>query len=453
MRGTETVAARDPGSSLPEGWQRGTFMEIFVRALRDGNGDGTGDLRGLIAGLPYLQELGIRGLWLMPIHPCEDGQHGYAVTDYRAINPDYGTLADFDELLAAAHGRGIGVIIDYVINHSASQHPLFQASRSARDSAFRDWYLWQDEAPQGWHLHGHDPWWRDDAGAYFGAFSRRMPDFNWRHPAVAAWHHDNLRFWLNRGVDGFRFDACGHLEKNGPQAWDCQPGSLAIMAEVRRLLDGYERRFMVCEAPGAPAAFTHAGGSAFAFDINGPLVEAARGDAAALAKVAQYFAQAPSGLSTLLANHDSFAGPRVHDQLLGDPAAMRRAAALLLLMPATPFVYYGEEVGMGGSPHLTPDASLRTPMRWDLAEAQRGDPGSLNGFYRALIELRNRRCSLREGSYAIESLDGSALAFRRRVHGEETLVSVGATIDWPCATSLFVDESARVGVYALQSDR
>jgi glycosidase len=450
MDGTAPIRAHDPGSALPAGWHRGAFMEIFVRAWRDSNGDGTGDLRGLIAGLPYLQELGVRGLWLMPVFPCADHQHGYAVTDYRDINPEYGSLADFDELLAAAHARGIGIVIDYLINHSASTHPLFQASRSSPDNPWRDWYVWQDEAPAGWHIYGHDPWWRDGTGAYFGAFSRQMPDFNWRHPAVAEWHHDNLRFWLNRGVDGFRFDACGHLVENGPQAWDRQPENYRIMADVRRLLEGYQRRFMVCEAPGDPQGFARAGGSAFAFDLNKALVDAARGDVVGQQKVARYFTSAPATMSTMLSNHDAFAGPRVHDQLVGDPAALRRAATLLLLLPGTPFIYYGEEVGMGGDARLPPDPSVRTPMRWDLVDAQRNDEHSLLRFYRSLLALRNHRVSLREGDYRVDRLEGGVFAFRRRWQDEETLVVVGGTgAEQPLAAPLLVDASARLAVYAV----
>jgi alpha-amylase len=459
MPGTEPVAARDPGSKLAADWHRGAFMQIFVRAYQDSNHDGIGDLRGLISRLDYLADLGVRGLWLMPIHPCQDGDHGYAVTDYRAINPDYGTLEDFDELLAQAHARGIGVIIDYLINHSAAKHPLFLASRSGRGSPYRNWYLWHDKAPAGWQIYGADPWRRDDSGAYFAAFSRHMPDFNWRHPDVAAWHHDNLRFWLNRGVDGFRFDAVGHLIENGPDAWDCQPENLAPMAAIRRLLDSYEQRFMVCEIPGEPQRYAAGAGSAFAFDLNAALVGAARGEAGSLQQVARYFETAPHTISTLLSNHDSFAGRRVFNQLGGDEARCKLAAAMLLLLPGTPFVYYGEELGMAGLHTLTPDPALRTPMSWSAVEPHGGfssvppfralapnvsthnaqrqlaglspilplmSPDSLLGHYRAMIGLRNLHPAIRHGAYAAAAagLDSGAFVFHRRLAAEHIVVAV-----------------------------
>ena len=444
------VPVDDPGSALPAHWHRGAFLQIFVRAWRDANGDGIGDLRGVIEGLPYLQELGVSGIWLMPIHPSQDGDHGYAVTDYRAIHPDYGTLEDFDELLRQAHARGIGVILDYVINHSAAAHPLFELSRSGPGSPTRDWYLWRDEHPAGWRIYDNDPWRRDGAGSYFAAFSRHMPDFNWLNPDVVAWHHDNLRFWLNRGVDGFRFDAVGHLVENGPDHWDCQPQNYPIMAGIRALLDGYAQRFMVCEVPGDPEGFARMGGSAFAFDLNRDLVAFARGGAAAAgaaARVARYFERAPHALSTLLSNHDSFAGARVADQLHGQGPALRIAAAACLLLPGTPFVYYGEEVGMTGHPALPGDLALRTPMSWSdcprtagftagrpfrplsanagthNVASQHDAPGSLLSFYRSLIGLRRTRGSLLRGDYRVLAVEGAAWAFARRLGAQCTVVA------------------------------
>ena len=468
LPGTEPVAPRDPGSALPAQWHRGTFMQVFVRSYQDSNGDGVGDLAGLTSRLDHLHELGVQGLWLMPIHPSQDGDHGYAVTDYRGIDPAYGTLDDFDELLRQAHARGMGVILDYVINHSAAAHPLFQASRLGRDSPYRDWYVWLDEHPPGWRIYDHDPWRRDGDASYFAAFSRHMPDFNWRHPAVEAWHHDNLRFWLNRGVDGFRFDAVGHLVENGPDAWDCQPENHAIMARVRSLLDGYAHRFMVCEAPGDPQGFARAAGSAFAFDLNGQLLAFAQGDAQATVKVAKYFESASPTVSTLLSNHDSFAGHRVMDQLHGRTACARVAAAANLLSPGTPFVYYGEEIGMAGHPGLESDPGLRTPMSWTSdpqhagfstrrpyralspnatthhVAGQRGAPDSLLSFYQRLIHLRRGRPSLHSGAYRLLAAQGLVWAFLREWQAagviETTLVVLHAGTA-PATLTLSLDAS------------
>jgi alpha-amylase len=155
---TSAVAMRDAGSALPEGWQHGAFMEIFVRSYADSDGDGIGDLRGLTSRLDHLQRLGVRGIWLMPITANADGDHGYATTDFRRIAPEYGTLADFDELIRQAHARGIGVIMDYVINHAASEHPMFVQARRGPQAPWRDWFVWRDTAPTGWDIWGKNPW-------------------------------------------------------------------------------------------------------------------------------------------------------------------------------------------------------------------------------------------------------------------------------------------------------
>ncbi|MCK6425930.1 MAG: alpha-amylase [Burkholderiaceae bacterium] len=445
------VAARDGGSALPAQWQGGAFMQIFVRSYQDSDGDGIGDLRGLIQRLDYLQDLGVKGLWLMPIGPSQDRDHGYAVTDYRAVEPRYGTLADFDELLRQAHARGIGVIVDYVINHSAAQHPLFVHAGTWPTSPVRDWYLWQQiSKPAGWSIYGSDPWRRHPAGGwYFAAFWDQMPDFDLRNPEVVRWHHDNLRFWLNRGVDGFRFDAVGHLVENGPGAWDNQPENLTLLRAVRdEVLGAYARRYLVCEGPGAPLAYQSACGSAFAFGHHARVLQAARGDVAAIAAVADHFRSAPLGMATLLANHDSFAGQRVHDQLGGNLAQYRLAAATYLLMPGTPFIYYGEEIGMAGAASLSGDPKLRTPMSWSgdvrhagfttgipyralsanvttmNVAAQQADPASLLSFYRAMLALRNGLAPLARGSWEAARQEGQVLSFQRALDGERVLVAI-----------------------------
>lgn len=445
------VAAADPGSTLPEGWQHGAFMQVFVRSYQDSDGDGVGDLRGLIQRLDYLRDLGVRGLWLMPVSASQDHDHGYAVTDYRGIEPAYGSLADLDELLREAHARGIGVVLDYVMNHSGSQHPLFVNARAATDNAYRDWYLWQPLKPAGWSIYGSDPWRSNPTGGggwYFAAFSDQMPDFNLRQPAVVGWHHDNLRFWLNRGVDGFRFDAVGHLVENGPSAWTDQPENLGLLRDARSLLDGYARRFLVCEGPNAPLDYNAACGSAFAFGLQSSILAAARGDTSAIGAVAAQFGSAPPTLATFLSNHDSFAGQRVADQLGGNLAQMKLAAATTLLGPGTPFIYYGEEIGMRGAATLTGDAQLRTPMSWTAdtrnagfstgtpyralaanvatanVAAQQADPASLLAHYQALLALRNGLAPLATGQVEAAAASGPVLSFQRRAGTERALVVI-----------------------------
>ncbi|MFO1339258.1 MAG: alpha-amylase family glycosyl hydrolase [Burkholderiaceae bacterium] len=447
------VAAADPGSALPEGWQHGAFMEIFVRSYQDSDGDGVGDLKGLVSRLDYLADLGVKGLWLMPVTASQDHDHGYAVADYRGIEAAYGSLADLDELLAQAHARGIGVVLDYVMNHSAATHPLFQNARASSANPYRDWYVWQASAPVGWSVFGANPWrhWTGaeaGAGYYYAPFWDQMPDFNLTHPAVLAHHQDNLRFWLNRGVDGFRFDAVGMLVENGPTAWESQPQNYTIMKGMQDLLAGYQRRTMVCEAPADPQGFGAASacGGAFAFDLSASLVDAARGDTAAIAAASRYHASAPAGMKTFLSNHDSFAGQRLWDQLGGNTAQYRLAAASALLLPGTPFIYYGEEIGLAGAASLDGDPRLRTPMSWtgdtlragfstgtpyralsanvatNNAQSQQADPQSLHAFYKAMLALRNGHASIAGGSYEQPFASGQAWGFQRAGGGERTLV-------------------------------
>ena len=441
------VAAADPGSTLPALWHRGAFMEIFVRSYKDSDGDGVGDLRGLIAQLDYLRELGISGIWLMPVTQSQDRDHGYAVADYRAIEAQYGSLADFDELLRQAHARGIGVIVDYVMNHSAAANPLFVNARAAATNPYRNWYLWQGVKPNGWNIYGGDPWRGSVGNYYFAPFWDQMPDWNLLNPKVLAFHHDNLRFWLNRGVDGFRFDAVGNLVENGAGAWENQPQNSAVLQGARAVINGYARRFLVCEGPSAPFRYTGECGSAFAFNNTANLIAAAKGDATAVQRVADFPKSAPAGMSTMLSNHDSFAGDRAFNQFAGNLAQYRLAAATYLLQPGTPFIYYGEEIGMArGSPGG--DAGLRTPMSWSgssahagfttgtpyrslstnvttfNAAAQQADPNSLLAFYRAMLALRKGYPSIASGSYENVGVAGALMSFQRALAGERTLVVI-----------------------------
>ncbi|MBU6437287.1 MAG: alpha-amylase, partial [Betaproteobacteria bacterium] len=362
---TDAVPAADTRSSLPPYWYTGAFIEVFVRSYQDSDGDGIGDLKGLTSRLDYLRDLGVRGIWLMPVTRSADHDHGYAVTDYRAIERDYGSLQDFDEFIRQAHARGIGVIMDYVLNHSAAQHPFFTQSRSSVSNPFHDWYVWQPTMPLGWDVWGKNPWTMTPVGAFYATFGPHMPDFNLRNPRVVAYHDDSLRFWLNRGLDGFRFDAVPHLIENGPQAWNDQPESHALMAQVRALVNRYDNRYIVCEATANPVSWSQpqSCGSAFAFEHERDVIRAAKGDLSALPVLAAFFRTRPLTMATMLTNHDSFVGDRLWNQFAGDLSAYRLAAATYLLQPGIPFIYYGEEIGMADG-QLAGDARLRTPMSW-----------------------------------------------------------------------------------------
>ena len=435
-------------SALPPGWQRGPFMEVFVRAYKDSNGDGVGDLKGLTQQLDYLKDLGIRGIWLMPITASADGDHGYATTDFRAIEPASGTLEDFDELLRQAHARGMGVIMDYVINHSARTHPLFASAQIGPASPFYDWFVWEKEVPAGWDIWGKNPWTSTPHGNYFGTFGPHMPDFNFRNPAVLTYHQSSLRFWLNRGLDGYRLDAVPHLVENNAKDWNDQPESRRLTGELTALITAYPQRYVVCEATANPQAYAAPDicGSAFAFGLERSIVKAAKGDKKAIRAVADYFTTAPQSMATFVGNHDIFAGARLWDQLRGNRAQYKLAAASYLLQPGTPFIYYGEEIGMAGLVSLPGDEPLRAPMSWS-AESKRGgfttgtpfrpvspnvarynvaaqqaDPQSLLSFYKSMLALRNSLPSLASGSYDAPQVQGRVMAYRRTLDAQTTLV-------------------------------
>jgi glycosidase len=446
---TAPVVAADPGGMTNADWRKGPFAEILVRAYQDSDGDGIGDLRGLIGRLDYLRDLGVTGIWLMPITRSQDGDHGYAVANYRGVEPAYGSLADLDELVTQAHARGIGVVIDYVMNHSAAQHPAFVNANSGSANAFRDWYVFSANKPSGWSIYGGDPWRTGREGFYFAPFWDQMPDFNLKSQTVVTWHQDNLRFWLNRGVDGFRFDAVGNLVENGPAAWENQPENFTLMGGIRQMVNGsYANRFLVCEGPSAPLQFAPACGSAFAFSHQYDVVNAARGDSDAIARVASYFDTAPSSMSTMLSNHDSFAGDRLMDQLGSNEAQYRLAAATYLLQPGTPFIYYGEEIGMRGAQGLTGDPKLRTPMSWTAdtsragfttgtpfralsanvatnnVQAQQTNSSSLLNWYKAVISVRKAYPSLTRGVHAGATAAGTTLSFQRTDGNQRAVVLI-----------------------------
>lgn len=457
---TSAVVQADPGSALAANWQKGAFIEIYVRGYKDSDGDGIGDLKGLTQQLDYLHDLGIKGIWLMPVTRSQDRDHGYAVTDYRNIETDYGSLADFDEFVTQAHARGIGVIIDYVMNHSAAQNPLFINSADSANNPYRDWYIWRSPKPTGWNIYGNDPWKTIASGNYFAGFWDQMPDFNLTNTAVLDYHENGLRFWLNRGVDGFRFDAVGNLVENGPSAWEDQPQNYTIMNEMRTLVAGYSQRYMVCEAPADPVGFadTNACGSAFAFNLRSNIASAAQNNAAGIQAVSNYFKTTTARMATMVSNHDSFAGDRLWDQVGGNLAQYKLAAATYLLLPGTPFIYYGEEIGMSGGINLTGDWKLRTPMSWSGSTSNAGfttgtpfrnlssnvatqnvaaelnDNNSLLAFYKGILAVRNNNPSIAQGTYDNANVSGSLFSFQRTLNTETTLVVINYSSSAATAT-------------------
>ncbi|MHB1272034.1 MAG: alpha-amylase family glycosyl hydrolase [Rhodanobacter sp.] len=408
----------------------GVWYEIFVRSFDDSNGDGIGDLNGVTAKLDYLKSLGISGIWLMPINPSPS-YHGYDVTDYEAINPQYGSMADFQRLLAAAHRRGIKVIIDLVINHTSNRHPWFLAAQNP-DDPHHDWYSW---ATPGTDLAARsaagDRAWQalPDGRHYLGIFSAGMPDLNYDTPAVREAMVKVGQFWMRKGVDGFRLDAARHIYLN----FASQEGDPEVLREnlawwqqfMRGVRQVNPHAYVVGEVtektPAQLAPWFGTLSAVFDFPLATHLIEAAnsekaddlaerleRTDAAFRASAGRHGVDA-----TFLSNHDQ---NRVMSQLGGNPQHMRMAAAMLLTLPGRPFVYYGEELGMRG---VKPDPDLREPMRWQRATdapgetrwktstakqggdvsvaAEQTDPDSLLHYYTMLIHWRAQVSALRDG--------------------------------------------------------
>ena len=394
-------------------WQRGVVYQIYPRSFQDSNGDGIGDLKGIESRLDYLFHLGIDAIWISPIYPSPMVDFGYDVVDHCGVDSRFGSLAEFDSLLAAAHAKSIKVILDFVPNHTSDQHPWFLASKSARSDPQRDWYIWRDPAPGG----GPPNNWISDFGGsawtwderteqyYLHAFLEQQPDLNWRNPAVCAAMYDVLRFWLARGVDGFRIDVFWHLVKaegfadNPPNpayrpsmgemhrvlqlhSTD-QPEVHAIAAELRRIADGFGARVLIGEIYLPLERLMHYYGpenTGVHLPFNFQLVDAPWNAPALRAMIAEYEAALPSPESWpnwVLGNHDR---PRIASRI--GEAQARVAAMLLLTLRGTPTLYYGDELGLG---HVEIPASwvqdprelrqpglglgrdpVRTPMPWDV---------------------------------------------------------------------------------------
>ncbi len=430
----------------PGAWRDGVYYEVFVRSFADSDGDGIGDLRGLIAKLDTLndgdpstdRDLGVTGLWLMPIHPSPS-YHGYDVTDYQAVRPEYGSQADLEALVAAAHQRGMAVIIDFVLNHSSTAHPWFQASSASPSSPERGYYRWRADDP-GWT----QPWgaghvWHPLMGSYYyGIFWSGMPDLNLGNPAVEQKMVEAMRHWLGAGIDGFRVDAARHLFESADGQLSDQAESHALIRRMRSALEAsFPQVLLVAEAwTDLATVSTYYGQGdefnlAFGFDTASALKTAAKDGLRA--SFNQVLAQAEQTYSDrgfeapFLSNHDM---PRVQRELAGDTGAMRVAAAALFSLPGTPFLYYGEEIGMLGGP-ATKDEDKRTPMRWTAeepnhgftvagrapwyagteaagvdVESQRGAPGSLWTLYRDLIRTRRGSPALSHGTASRPAVTG-----------------------------------------------
>jgi len=475
-------------------WKHGVLCEIWPRSFYDSNGDGSGDLQGIIRKLDYLAELGIDGIWLGPVNASPMVDSGYDVADYRSIDPIYGTMADFELLLAEAHKRGIHIIMDIVVNHTSDQHAWFKQSRSSRDNPKRDWYTWHDGKkggpPTNWKaLVGGGTWeWDKHTQQYYlHSFLKAQPDLNWRNPQVKQEIYSTLRFWLDKGVDGFRCDILNYFLKdeelrdnpfslaagifNGFQKHlytRSQPGMEEILLEFRSVLDEYKDRMMVGEVyvaqdgPAMAAAYMGKGDLChLAFDFD--LLFTKWGAEGFAATMKRWYALIPEQgwPCNVLSNHDQ---PRAVTRYAAGTDTMQRAkvmAAFLLTLKGTPFMYYGEEIGLPNSKITRKDVmdtigkmywpivkgrdGERNPMQWNAGpqagfssvkpwlplnadyseinvEAQEKDPLSVLNFYRRLIALRREKPVLQRGGYEQVPSDKGIMAYRRTYRNEEILV-------------------------------
>jgi len=474
------TAAAPSTEAAPGWWQDRVFYEIFVRSFADATtgplaNDGIGDFQGLIEKLDYLNDgdpatttdLGITGLWLMPINPSPS-YHGYDVTDYYGVHPQFGTREDFERFLAEAHHRGIRVIVDLVLNHSSSMHPRFLHALRG-DPELRDWYIFvpPDEVPATLGPWGQQVWQEKQGQHYLGIFWSGMPDLNYRNPAVTAEAERIAEFWLREmSVDGFRLDAIRHLIEDGDVMTDTP--------ETRAWLQGFQARLRQIEPDvltvGEVWASTEAVREyiaedaldlAFEFDLATAILDAAlTGTKAKLAYTLDNVAASypANRYATMITNHDQ---NRVASELGEDTARLKLAAGLLLTAPGVPFVYYGEEIGQIGE---KPDEMIRNPMPWSSAvhggftganrpweplqpghatrnvAVQDADPASLLNHYRRLIRLRQAEPALSRGSFrSIETGRDDVIAWDRAVEGRRLIVVANladeAIADFPVAAT------------------
>jgi alpha-glucosidase len=458
--------------SAPAWWRRGAIYQIYPRSFADADGDGIGDLAGIAAHLDHLEALRVEAIWLSPFYPSPMADFGYDVSDYCGVDPVFGSLDDFDALVAACHERGIRVVVDWVPNHTSDRHPWFLDARSSRESPKRGWYVWRDE-PNDWTSAFPAvgaAWTYDEPTGqwYLHSFMPQQPDLNWDNPQVEAAMHDVLRFWLDRGVDGFRLDAIAKIAKD-PQLRDHAGASMRHdedweqiherLRGIRAVVDEYEDRMLV--------------GEVALQDLHRIVSYLTSGDQLHLAHNfvfsdlpwdAEAYRASIDDFETLtaerawpawfLSNHDkSRAATRFDHDGFGRERA-RAIALMLYALRGTPFVYQGEELALPDA-RIPPDRVVdvdgrdpeRAPIPWDtgpahgfttgepwlpfVAEADELNVASQAADPRSALALTRRMAALRAGSVALQigeqrTLDAGAdvLAWERTAEGERWVAAV-----------------------------
>jgi alpha-glucosidase len=494
-------------------WQRGCIYQIYPLSFQDTNADGRGDLPGILSRLEYLTWLGVDAVWIGPIYPSPMADFGYDITNFTAVDPVFGSLRDFDRLIAALHARHIRLLLDFVPNHTSDQHPWFRESRSARDNPKRQWYIWADAAPDGglpnnWLSRFGGSAWEWDAATgqyYYHAFLKEQPDLNWRNPQVRAAMADVLRFWLRRGVDGFRVDAAAVLAEDvllrddppNPAAdehmppperqkrvySDTRPEVFEWLRALRTVVDEFPDRVLLGEVDTSGDRLAHFYGDPARPILHAPLnyrLLDTPWEAAVVARtILAYLDRLPrhGWPNWVLGSHDK---KRVASRI--GPEQARNAAMLAFTLPGTPIFYAGDELGMHDVP-VTVEQSRdpfgrqvsgyglnrdpeRAPMQWDASrnagftkgtpwlpiasdyarrnvEGERIDSHSLLTLYRELIALHHAEPTLAAGWYRALRASGDLIVFVRESAGRRLLVMLNLSVQ-PQRGNLGGERSGRV---------
>jgi alpha-glucosidase len=501
-------------------WRDAVFYEIYIRSFQDSNDDGIGDLNGITSRLGYLADLGVTALWITPFYPSPQVDFGYDVSDHEDVDPQFGTLADFDRLVHAAHARGMHVVIDVVLNHTSDRHAWFESSRASRTSPLRDWYVWRDgaadgEPPNNWQSTFGGPAWTRDAATgqwYYHCFYREQPDLNWRNPAVEQRMLETLKFWLDRGVDGFRLDAVNTLFedpdlRDNPMLETPRVTLTGVVTQsylyTRRLPELHDalrrvRAFVDAHASNAvliseayvedanELARFYGAGDEMHLPFNFFLAQVPTLDAGRLRRAVADGDGASDGCwpSVVLSNHDI---DRACDRYAGaaDAEAVGKLLAVLMLtLRGTPFLYYGEEIGMRTDPPARLEDvrdpvgrtfwpnykgrdGVRRPMPWQAGAGagftngqpwlplssdadernvarQLGQAGSTLEFYRGALAVRRQHAALREGTYEPIGSAANVFAFKRSAGAESVLVVLNMSAE-ACSAALASVEHAGAG--------
>jgi alpha-glucosidase len=483
----------------PDWWRRAVFCEIYPRSFMDSNGDGIGDLNGITSKLDYLANLGIDAIWITPFYPSPQVDFGYDISDYENVDPQFGTLQDLDRLVAAAHQRHIRVIMDMVLNHTSDQHPWFKESRSSRDNPKRDWYIWRDGRnggpPNNWVSDfGGSAWTYDKKTGqyYYHYFYAQQPDLNWRNPEVEKAMFGAVRFWLKRGVDGFRLDALDQLFedpqlRDNPVLYNAKAGAQVQENEIYNrdlpeIHDVLERLRKVTDSFNPPTRiligeiwvnqlqqlreFYGPRNDEVQLPFNFFFTKVPKLDAAAFRQEVLDNQRVLGNHWTtyVLSNHDIVRALTRYGDRKHNPQIAKLLATMLLTLRGTPFIYYGEEIGMVNHDPKTIEEvrdpvgrrfwpkykgrdGERTPMQWtpgpnagfttgkpwlpvpssaktSNVETESAVPSSILSYYEALLRLRRQSEALQDGAFENLGDDPNVFAYRRAAGGQAIVVAL-----------------------------